>query len=643
MHPSARAVLTATVLVAASSVPGVWAGADASSTGPTVTVHGHLLVVPSERPDGDASYAVALADGDIVPVRGPFAATARTGDDFSGRLALPAAVTRALARRTTAGDPERAALRIVDRRSLTLTVVGTPTVTAAEPVAASTAHQQYVAAIDNKGDLGQTDPQLLGHVSTVGSYWQDESNGAISSIGVPATVTHYSTSLSTTDCGLGNDFFDVVQEAASKFPGVNPYSGSNQLVLFVPPGCVNGNVVGMGTIGSSFASGGALVVKAGTAIDGTYAHETGHNYGFNHANARWAGTSMEYYGIYDVMGFALSGVNQLTALSTPYRVFQGITDPGEIQDVPLGDQSTAVHVSATIAPRSDDTGVRSLRVLDPDTGEALYLDDRSGTDQDAGSAYVAQWGLSSSKGTVRYAPGVTVNAVHNTSGVDTLVLDGSGHTSLGAGATWTNASGDLTVHVSALSASGADVTVDFTPPPQVISPAPVPTVSGTPRVGSPLTVGPGTWMAGVALSYQWDVGGQPVAGATGTSYIPVAADVGQKVRVEVTGRLSGYPDVTRTSTETAGVALGVLTTVRPTIGGTPEVGRTLTAKPGAWTTGTTFAYAWYADGVRIKRQTGKKLVLHRAQKGTRITVKVTGSKPGYVSASRTSAATARVT
>ena len=43
---------------------------------------------------------------------------------------------------------------------------------------------------------------------------------------------------------------------------------------------------------------------------------------------------MEYYGIYDVMGFALaSRFNQLTALSTPFRVFQGITDPGEIQDV----------------------------------------------------------------------------------------------------------------------------------------------------------------------------------------------------------------------------------------------------------------------------------------------------------------------
>ena len=79
-------------------------------------------------------------------------------------------------------------------------------------------------------------------------------------------------------------------------------------------------------------------MKAGTTINGTYAHETGHNYGFNHANARDSGSSMEYYGAYDVMGFALAGYNQLTALSTPFRVFQGITDAGEIRDVDLGRQ-----------------------------------------------------------------------------------------------------------------------------------------------------------------------------------------------------------------------------------------------------------------------------------------------------------------
>jgi hypothetical protein len=351
---------------------------------------------------------------------------------------------------------------------------------------------------------------------------------------------------------------------------------------------------------------------------------------------------MEYYGIYDVMGFALSGVNQLTALSTPYRVFQGITDPGEIQDVALDDQTSPVHVSTTIAPRSDDTGLRSVRVVDPDTGETLYLDYRSGTGQDAGSAYLAQWGLSAGQRTVRYAPGVTVAAARGTSGVDTLVVDGSGHTSLGAGATWADASGDLTVHVTALGASGADVTVDLTPPPHVINPAPVPTVTGTARVGSPLTAHPGTWMAGVKLGLQWYAGGRPVAGATGSTYTPRPADLGRTVHVEVTGSLSTYDDVTRSSAASAAVAPGILATAKPTVRGKPLVGRILTAAPGAWTSGTAFAYAWFADGVRLRGETGKRLALTKALKGARIKVKVTGRLPGYQSVSRTSTATAKV-
>ena len=76
--------------------------------------------------------------------------------------------------------------------------------------------------------------------------------------------------MSSKDCGLGDDFFRVLQEAASKFPGIDLSGGSDQLVLFVSPACSSG-MVGEGTIGDSFATGGALIVKAGKTIDGTYA------------------------------------------------------------------------------------------------------------------------------------------------------------------------------------------------------------------------------------------------------------------------------------------------------------------------------------------------------------------------------------
>jgi hypothetical protein len=296
-----------------------------------------------------------------------------------------------------------------------------------------------------------------------------------------------------------------------------------------------------------------LVVKSTAAIEGTYAHETGHNYGFEHANARVGSRSLEYYGVYDVMGFALNGFNQLTALSTPFRVFQGITEPGEIQDVDLGDGSSPVHATATIQPRSADSGVRSVRVRDPDTGADLYLDYRSGTGQDASSFYADTSGYYLTYDTGKklfYAPGVTVNAARAGSGDDVLA-DSAGDTSVGVGDTWTDASGRLRITVTSVSPTGAEVEVDYSP--------------------------------------------------------------------------------------------GELVSSRPVIRGSARVGRTLTAKHRHWSDGTTFSYAWYADGTRIRHRTTSKLTLTKAQKGTRITVTVTGRKPGYPSVKRTSAKTAKVT
>src|SRR5262249_40232695 len=143
----------------------------------------------------------------------------------------------------------------------------------------------------------------------------------------------------------------------------------------------------------------------------------------------------------------------------------------------------------------------------------LYLDYRSGTGQDAGAFYAGSGAaLSSSQGTLHYAPGVLITAARDSSGTDVLVVDGQGDTSLGSGDSWTNASGDLTITVTGLAAGGAGVTVDYDP------------------------------------------------------------------------------------------ALGVLTTAKPVIHGLAEVGKTLVARHGHWSRGTTFTYTWYAGSTVIKHQ-----------------------------------------
>ena len=516
-----------------------------AASGSTLQLRGRLLVLPAERPGDETRYAVALADGDIVPVRGAFGRGVRTGALFDGRLAVPGSVVQALAARGESGPS--AALQVVDRRSLVLSVVGTPWIRAAAAATTPTTHQQFVAALDNAGALGQDDTQLLAHVSTVGAYWTHESDGAIAGVTVPATVTHYDTSLPTTDCGLGSDFFSVVQEAEAQFPGFS-FGGGDQLVVFVPPTCASGSVVGEGTVGSSFASGGALVVKAGTAIEGTYAHETGHNYGFAHANARRSGTSMEYYGAYDVMGFAIGGVNQLTALSTPFRVFQGITDPGEIKRVALGTREKPIHVSATIKPRSDDSGLRSVEVADPDTGEHLYLDYRAGTGEDAGSFYSERGSLGYAGGSLHYAPGVLVTAARDGAGTDILVVDGDGDTSLGSGDSWSNASGDLTVHVTGLAPGGAGVKVTYRPAAGLTSARPA--IRGRAKVGRTLVARHGHWMRGTTFTYAWYAGSTRIK-HHGTARLRLTRALkGARIKVRVTGSHVGYATVSRTSART---------------------------------------------------------------------------------------------
>ncbi|HEY1317642.1 MAG TPA: hypothetical protein VGF10_10515 [Gaiella sp.] len=128
---------------------------------------------------------------------------------------------------------------------------------------------------------------------------------------------------------------------------------------------------------------------------------------------------------------------------------------------------------------------------------------------------------------------------------------------------YTLASGDvghrLRVRVTAKNSSGS--TTAASNPTGTVQPSPTgsgparntaePSVSGTVQQGQTLTAGAGTWTGArpITFGYQWvrcgADGGKPdasdcatIAGATTTRYTLTAADVGQRLRVEVTGRNS---------------------------------------------------------------------------------------------------------
>ncbi|MDR1711203.1 MAG: hypothetical protein LBR58_05035 [Propionibacteriaceae bacterium] len=172
-----------------------------------------------------------------------------------------------------------------------------------------------------------------------------------------------------------------------------------------------------------------------------------------------------------------------------------------------------------------------------------------------------------------------------------------------------------------------------------------PKISGKAVFGETLSVNVGTWKTpGVVLSTQWFAGSVPIVGATGSSYTLAGSDVGKKITVKVTGTLDGYKSLTKASKATGKVALAKLSaTPVPVVSGTAKVGETLSVDTGSWGPDPVgLQVQWYASGKAIKDATGTSLVLHIAQQGKKITVKVTGSKEFFKSVSKTSKATAKV-
>ena len=116
----------------------------------------------------------------------------------------------------------------------------------------------------------------------------------------------------------------------------------------------------------------------------------------------------------------------------------------------------------------------------------------------------------------------------------------------------------------------------------------------------------------------------------------VAADVGTKLTVKVTGSKSGYTTASKTSKATKAVAKGTLKKGTVKVTGKAKVGKTLTAKKAGWSSGVTYSYQWYANSRKIDGATTSKYKVGKSVKSKRITVKVTAKKAGYASASKTS-------
>jgi hypothetical protein len=175
-----------------------------------------------------------------------------------------------------------------------------------------------------------------------------------------------------------------------------------------------------------------------------------------------------------------------------------------------------------------------------------------------------------------------------------------------------------------------------------------PSISGAPTQGQRLTATSGTWTGAqpISFAYQWvhcpSDGGAPdgsncavISGATGTSYVLAASDVGWRIRVRVTATNSVGSSTYASNATTAVKANVTVTkpgnTKLPAISGSMVQGTLLTASAGTWSGSApiTYSYQWLrcnSSGggcASIGGATGTQYRLTSSDVGRKVRVSVT--------------------
>ncbi|WP_158507148.1 collagen binding domain-containing protein [Subtercola sp. Z020] len=178
------------------------------------------------------------------------------------------------------------------------------------------------------------------------------------------------------------------------------------------------------------------------------------------------------------------------------------------------------------------------------------------------------------------------------------------------------------------------------PGPYTFTAAPVPTVSGTARVGLTLTATIGQWSPSIdgANGSYWSADGARIDRADYSSTLVLtAAEEGKRITFTVYSTKPGYERLERTSVPTGAVQTGasVVKANAVSILGQALVGNTLYATTGTWSPSpVTFTYQWSVGGKVVAGATSNSYQLAPADAGKRVTVSVTGSYPGATPATR---------
>ena len=181
-----------------------------------------------------------------------------------------------------------------------------------------------------------------------------------------------------------------------------------------------------------------------------------------------------------------------------------------------------------------------------------------------------------------------------------------------------------------------------------------PSISGTAQVGETLTadtsgIADADGLTNVSYSYQWVAGGTDIGGATGSTYTVTASEQGEtiQVRVSFTDDAGNQESLTSAATEAVAAKPNTSATGRPTIGGTAQVGETLTADTTGigdadGLTNVFYSYQWVAGGTDLGGATGSTYALTAGEQGKTIRVRVSFTDDAGNRETLTSAATDEV-
>jgi hypothetical protein len=263
-----------------------------------------------------------------------------------------------------------------------------------------------------------------------------------------------------------------------------------------------------------------------------------------------------------------------------------VADEGEIVRLLVTAANVDGSTSAASAPTSTVQATppvaSALPTISGQAQRTVLLTSTQGIWTGAGNAYAYQWQRSPDLGqtwtSIAGATGATyaLGVADEADEIRLLV-------------TATNADG------SASAASLASAPVQTAPPLNTV----IPTITGSARLAATLVANTGSWSpAATSFAYDWQRGTAAggftdIPGASASTYTLTGADVGDSVRVIVTGtNLDGLAAATSLQTATV-MAPPQNTLAPPAPAGTPTQGQTLTAAPGTWSgSGASFAYAW---------------------------------------------------